>query len=277
MSNSNKEKVSPKVDLIFKNIFTDPENTDLLTDFLSSILKIPANNITSVDILDNEIVPDALFSKFSRLDLLLTLDGATKIDVKIQIQNYEDYKERTLYYWSKTYARDFQRSENHTTPKNVVVINITDFNLLDCEEYHSTFRIFEENRNELLTDKLRIDFLELRKAKEVRTMDKKQIWMDFLNTNAADEKTLNYLAGVSKIMNKAVSILRKMSADEKELHLIEQREKMIRDERSAINYAKRQGIEEGIEEGIERGRNTIIESMRRAGMSEEQIQRILSA
>ena len=124
-------------------------------------------------------------------------------------------------------------------------------------------------------------------------MDNKQIWMDFLNTNAADEKTLNHLAGISEIMKKAVGILRKMSADEKELRLIEQREKMIRDEQSAINYATRKGMEkgreQGIEEGMERGikqgmekgmereRNMIIESMRRAGMSEEQIQRILLA
>ncbi len=48
-------------------------------------------------------------------------------------------------------------------------------------------------------------------------MDSKQIRMDFLNTNASDEK---------------------------ELYSIEQREKMIRDGLFAINYAKRQGIEE---------------------------------
>ena len=48
-------------------------------------------------------------------------------------------------------------------------------------------------------------------------MDSKQIRIDFLNTNASDEK---------------------------ELYSIEQREEMIRDGLFAINYAKRQGIEE---------------------------------
>ena len=303
ISDSNKEKVSPKVDLVFKNIFSNPENKDLLMAFLSSILSIPASEMTDVDVIDNELIPDALLSKFSRLDLLLTLKNTTKVNIEIQIQNYGDFKERTLYYWSKTYTGELQKSEGYITLKNVIAINIVDFNLFDCEEYHSTFRIYEENRHELLTDKLRIDFLELRKAKGVSSMDNKQvvdnkqIWMDFLNTNAADEKTLNHLAGISEIMKKAVGILRKMSADEKELRLIEQREKMIRDEQSAINYAKRQGIEEGREQGIEEGmekgreqgieegmekgmereRNMIIESMRRAGMSEEQIQRILLA
>ena len=277
ISDSNKEKVSPKVDLVFKNIFSNPENKDLLMAFLSSILSIPASEMTDVDVIDNELIPDALLSKFSRLDLLLTLKNTTKVNIEIQIQNYGDFKERTLYYWSKTYTGELQKSEGYITLKNVIAINIVDFNLFDCEEYHSTFRIYEENRQELLTDKLRIDFLELRKAKGVSSMDNKQIWMDFLNTNAADEKTLNHLAGISEIMKKAVGILRKMSADEKELRLIEQREKMIRDEQSAINYAKRQGIEEGMEKGMERERNMIIESMRRAGMSEEQIQRILLA
>ena len=38
MSDSNKEKVSP---LVFKNIFTNPENKDLLIDSLLAILSIP--------------------------------------------------------------------------------------------------------------------------------------------------------------------------------------------------------------------------------------------
>ena len=91
--------------------------------------------------------------------------------------------------------------------KNAIAINIIDFNIFDCEEYHSTFKIFEEHRKELLTDKFRIDFLELRKAKEYK------------------------LSSESPIMKKAVAVLRQMSVDEKELYEIEQREKAVRDER----------------------------------------------
>lgn len=55
-----------------------------------------------------------------------------------------------------------------------------------------------------------------------------------------------------------------MSADEKELYEIEQREKAVRDEISTRAYERRQGAE------------SIIAKMKKSGMSDEQIQKILA-
>ncbi len=77
--------------------------------------------------------------------------------------------------------------------------------------------------------------------------DKKQMWMDFLNSNAEDDETLDRLAKDSPVMEKAVAVLRRMSADEKELYEIEQRDKALRDEVSARKYERQQGFAQGIE------------------------------
>lgn len=240
---SKKSKVTPKLDLVFKKIFGNVKNTDILADFLATVLGIGVDEITSIEIIDNEMIPETLSSKFSRLDLKLTLNGKTSVNIEIQVLNYSNYKERTLFYWAKIYTEELQKSEDYINLKNVIAINIIDFNLFDCKEYHSTFRIFEEHRQELLTDKLRIDFLELKKAKKERGImtDKKQMWMDFLNSNAEDDETLDSLATKSTVMKKAVAVLRQMSADEKELYEIEQREKAVRDEISARSYERQQG------------------------------------
>ncbi len=265
---SKKSKVTPKLDLVFKKIFGDVRNTDILTDFLATVLEINPSEITEVEILDNEVVPDVLISKFSRLDLRITINRTTSVNIEIQVLNYGNYKERTLFYWAKMYTGELQKKEDYLNLKNTIAINVIDFNLFDCKEYHSTFKIFEEHRQELLTDKFRIDFLELRKAKECKERgsmtDKKQMWMDFLNTNAEDDETLERLASGSPVMQKAVAVLRKMSADEKELYEIEQREKAVRDEISARAYERRQGAE------------SIIAKMKKSGMSDEQIQKILA-
>ncbi len=269
---SKKSKVTPKLDLVFKKIFGDVKNTDILADFLATVLEINPSEITSIEILDNEVVPDALISKFSRLDLRITINRVTAVNIEIQVLNYGNYKERTLFYWAKIYTGELQKSEDYLNLKNTVSINVIDFNLFDCKEYHSTFKIFEEHRQELLTDKFRIDFLELRKAKEYKEygsmVNKKQMWMDFLNTNAEDDETLDRLATGSPVMQKAVAVLRKMSADEKELYEIEQREKAVRDEISARAYERQQGIEQG--------KNELVSKMKKSGMSDEQIQKILS-
>ena len=71
---SKKAKVTPKLDLVFKKIFGDVNNTDILTDFFATLLGINPSEITDIEILDNEFVPDILISKFSRLDLRINIE-----------------------------------------------------------------------------------------------------------------------------------------------------------------------------------------------------------
>ena len=98
---SKKSKVTPKLDLVFKKIFGDVRNTDILADFLATVLAIKPSDISQIEILDNEIIPDILLSKFSRLDLRITINKVTSVNIEIQILNYGNYKERTLFYWAK--------------------------------------------------------------------------------------------------------------------------------------------------------------------------------
>lgn len=53
-----KKIAKPKLDLVFKKIFGDVNNTDLLIDFLSSVLDVPVDSIKNVEIIDNEVIPD---------------------------------------------------------------------------------------------------------------------------------------------------------------------------------------------------------------------------
>lgn len=118
--------------------------------------------------------------------------------------------------------------------------------------------------------------------------DKKQMWMDFLNTNAEDDVTLERLVTGSPIMQKAVAVLRQMSSDEKELYEIEQREKAVRDEISARAYERQQGIQQGIKQGLQQGvqkgiqqgiqqeRNALITRLKQKGYTDSQIAEILS-
>lgn len=102
----------PKLDLVFKKIFGDVNNTDLLIDFLSSVLDIPVDSIKNVEIIDNEIIPDTIEKKFSRFDLLLQINNEY-INIEIQVNNYNDFKERTLFYWSRVYSNQLGKSEDY--------------------------------------------------------------------------------------------------------------------------------------------------------------------
>lgn len=54
-------------------------------------------------------------------------------------------------------------------------------------------------------------------------------------------------------IREAKDTLHRLSADEKQRILYEMRAKRLRDEISALNKAKREGIQEGIQRGLEQG------------------------
>ena len=128
--------------------------------------------------------------------------------------------------------------------------------------------IYETHRHAKLTDKLRIDFLELPKAKENKTNTKLQEWLDFLNVTTEEGLDMLEKNTVNPtIMHKAVAVVRQMSADEQLLRAIQKREETLMNERSALNSAKQQGATEKAK--------SIAERMRAKGYSEQEIKEII--
>ena len=76
-------------------------------------------------------------------------------------------------------------------------------------------------------------------------------------------------------VKKTIVMLRELSADEKVRQEAFYREKRIHDEATALNGARKEGIEIGRAEGLTEGINEMIEKMRKSGMSEEQIKSII--
>lgn len=66
----------------------------------------------------------------------------------------------------------------------------------------------------------------------------------------------------------------KLSADAEQRRLYSIRAKMLKDEASALNKAKREGIEQGREEGIFNERINTAKRMKEAGMTVEMIMSI---
>ena len=155
--------VKLKLDVIFKRIFGNNSNKRIIRAFVSDLLDIPLESVKSVSIENVEIAPETLNQKFSRLDLKLDVDGRI-VNVELQVNNDKEFKERSLYYWSKLYSGELKAGGKYSDLKQTICINIINFNLFDCEDYHSHFVIQEKNRHETLTDKLAIHFFELKKV-----------------------------------------------------------------------------------------------------------------
>jgi len=271
-----RDVVSAKLDIIFKKIFT--ENVDMLQSFLADILDIPYDDIQDIIVAKQELTPETIDGKFSRLDLNLKVADKL-INVEIQLKGDNDYRDRTLFYWAKLYTSELKSGETYGQLKKTICINIINFNMFDRSDYHTEIVTSIKDTGEIFSDKFSIHFFELKKVgKEVNPNNRRELWMQFLNASSEEEFEVLKQTNVP-IMNKAVNIIYDLSEDTKIREMARLREKALHDEASALANAENKGIEkgraegraEGISIGEENAVNKMIKKMRKRGMSEEEI------
>ena len=284
--NAEEKIVMLKLDIIFKRVFGNEKNTEIIAGFISDMLDIPREKITKVVIKNVELPPEEIDQKFSRLDLNLYVDGR-KINIEMQINKESAYKERTLFYWAKLYSDDLDSGEDYSALSQTICVNIINFNLFDCENYHSHFMLKEKERDEIMTDKLAIHFFELKKVGKYKRNKRMEDWLTLINAETeGDLMALQQNTSIPEIQ-KTIVILREMSADEKIREEARRREKRLHDEATALNHARKEGIEEGIEKGRAEGEAigeargraegiaSVAEAMRKKGYTEKQIKDLL--
>ena len=276
--NAEEKIVMLKLDIIFKRVFGNENNTEIIAGFISDMLDIPREKITKVVIKNVELPPEEIDQKFSRLDLNLYVDGR-KINIEMQINKESAYKERTLFYWAKLYSDDLDSGEDYSALSQTICVNIINFNLFDCENYHSHFMLKEKERDEIMTDKLAIHFFELKKVGKYKRNKRMEDWLTLINAETeGDLMALQQSTSIPEIQ-KTIVILRELSADEQIREEARRREKRLHDEATALNHARKEGIAEGEVIGEARGRAegiaSVAEVMRKKGYTEEQIKDLL--
>ena len=129
--------VSLKYDYLFRYLMQNPL---VRRHFVSDVLDIPTEEIRSV-----RLASPFLWKRFFRqkqgiLDILLLLNGDTKINIELQIKIIRYWDRRSLFYLSKTFAEDLLLGEKYTKLKRCVSVSILDFNLSNDPDYHRVYR-----------------------------------------------------------------------------------------------------------------------------------------
>lgn len=280
------EVFSAKNDVVFKMLFV--RNVDALQSFLSAALDIPLEDIKDIVIKNPELPPEVYDGKLSRLDILLKT-GERNINVELQVERDDAYRERVLFYWSKMFTSPLEKGEAYDQLDQSISINVLGFNMFDCTEYHSEFYVLEKNRHELLSDKLAIHFFELNKVKcSADTEDMQKLWLQLINADTKEDFDMLRESNVP-IIQKSVNAICELSKDEKLRAYMWEREKAERDHASAMRQAEKRGIAkgeaigeargiikgraEGFAEGEAKKSSRIAARLRAMGLSEEDIKK----
>ena len=240
-------------DFIFKLIFGDQRNIDILAEFLKSVLDVPDSEYERITIVDPHVKKESKGDKYGILDVKVHTKSGTVINCEIQVEPIPEMKQRSVYFMSKMVTEQMASGLSHADIKRSIVIIITayDFNPGNGY-YHHQYRYRSNKDGTEFTDMTEFNALDLTKLPAFADNTELWYWMKFMSVKSKEE--LEMLAQRSPQMRKAVGVLKELSADERTRMIYEEREIARRDMVSRMGGAERKGHAEGRAEGLAEGR-----------------------
>ncbi len=236
--------------------------------FVSDVTGIPLETIRSVRIVSPVLRKRTRKQKLGILDLALTLNDDTRIDVEVQVRRQQFWIKRNLFYLSHLYADELWMGEDYGKLKKSITISILDFKLLQGQGYHSVYTLRDQSGKEL-TDLLEVHIIEL--CKELSEESPVDGWIRLFNAETKEElamvKNLNHNAGIAQ----AVEVLERLSMSRSLGWYWTQSQKARRDRAAEDAYVRAEGKAEGKAEE----RLALIKSWYRKGHSVAEIAELL--
>jgi len=118
---------NPTVDCVFKRIFGEIE--EILADLICSVKKWPAGHIKNLTYCNTDCPQQYEDDKSCRMDLIADLSTGEKVLVEVQIGRQNDYAQRSLFYFSRSYVSGLESGGKYGQLKKVIGIHILCFNL----------------------------------------------------------------------------------------------------------------------------------------------------
>ncbi|MGM9849080.1 MAG: Rpn family recombination-promoting nuclease/putative transposase [Bacilli bacterium] len=260
--------MSPKVDFAFKELMT---NDLVRKGFLSAVLNIKDTSIKSTVMLNTNLKKVHEDEKQGILDVRLTMNDNTEINIEIQLATLSSWADRSLFYISKMYSEQVGINKKYSNLKKCISISILNFNLIkDTTDFYSSYHIREDKRHTIYTDKIEFHIIELLKLPTSSDGSTIYDWAKFIITE--DREDFKMLAKKNIYLDEAYKQLDIISQDKQKRLEYTARQKALYD----YNTMMEERFEDGIQQGIEQERIRLIQSLKQNGFSDDQIEKILN-
>jgi predicted transposase/invertase (TIGR01784 family) len=282
------KKFDPLNDYMFQKCMGEKGDEEQLLAFLNAVLLSSGGaEISEIEIIENKTFPaEILDTKTCIFDVRATSADGVRVNIEVQLQNYGNMDKRSLFYWSKEYAKDMRAGEDYQELPKVIAINIVDFNFIASEvikDFHTSFHIREDKHKDfVLTDILEIHFIEMPKFRQLKSKDIKNNalhrWLLSFDKRT-EEGVMQQLRKMDSAIDKFQEKMTAVTMSPDAMRLYEVREKARLDYRSGSGAARRAGISVGERRGRRAGRlegemSGILKSargMKKLGIPVEQI------
>ena len=286
-----------RFDWAIKRLLRNKANHEVIEGLLESLL---GEKFTIEEFLESESNMDSETDKFNRVDILAKDTKGQLFIFEIQNDRELSYFHRILYGTSKVITQYMQLGQDYSNVKKIYSINIVYFDLWQGKDYvyrgSTEFRGLHDDNDVLkLSPRQNEKFFGNRKAGkavsdifpiyylfQVNNFDKVATtpldeWIEFLKTD--EVKSSAKAPGLAKVRE----CMRYDSLTDEEKRAYDRHLESVMYQRSVIETGIDEGLEEGLkkgrEEGLKKGREegdktarlSIAQTMKKAGMSPQQI------
>ena len=242
------EKLKPKNDVIFKNLFSKNGNEEMLAEIIEEGLKIKVEEIEVEK--EVELSKMHVNEKYGKLDLKVIVNKNIRVIIEMQRTDNCNMSKRALFYAGKILASSLKVKETYDNIKDIYMISILNYNMLETKEYSTdTVIVDSKYRKYIIIEGIKFYFIELPKfrkqVKEPKT--KLEQWLAFIDYE--DKEMVDMAIVRNKLVEKAQKDYEYLTGDAATRRLEELREKAIYDEYFAYERGKEKGEERGIKRG----------------------------
>ena len=245
--------LDPKLDVVFKLLFSRPGAKPLLISLLTAILR-PPSPIEDVEVLNPELTKEEVNERGVILDLRVRLRWGTQVDVEMQAQWLDALAKRALYHWARSYGPGLERGGKYRELPRCVCVFILAHAQLPTLRFHSIFRVLEIEEHVLLSDQLELHMVELPKVPRKGTPEREAEraladWCEFFRSKTDEE--LEEAAMNDPVVRQAKEQLEEISKDPAARRAAYDRETNLTLYHLELSAAHERGASEGREQGRE--------------------------
>ena len=189
------------------------KNAKVLAGLVGSLLHLDPETL-DVEIANPIILGESIDDKTFVLDVEVTVNKKTHLDLEMQVINYGNWKERALSYLCRSFD-NLTRGSNYIDLAPAVHIGFFDFSLFeDAPEFYATYKMKNIKNNRIYTDKMWLSVVELNSielATEEDRLHKIDQWAKLFKAKTWEE--LKAMATTDQYMESAVNTMYELSAD----------------------------------------------------------------
>ena len=237
--------IRPTNDYAFKRTFGTPENRVALISLLNAILDL-SSPIVEVTLANPFNLQDFKDDKLSILDIKAVDRSGAIYDVEMQLTTYEGLVQRIVFHGCELYAGQLESGDECGELRPVYTIWLV-YGILwpDATCVHHVFRFTDTESGRILARTVELHTLELERytlrEADLATKDTLDCWLYwFLHAHEYDPEALVKLLPQPEI-RQATGTLARIAQISEDKAMYDARERAIRDRRSEINAARREG------------------------------------